>query len=681
MPCSARDNSLNPPDFGPPPVIPGFGIPFAPLQIPFPDVKIPDGIPEDLLALLDQLKINWPGGLSLPNPDELMKTIWDGVAALLNQLAPFLSYYRFFMALLNMIICIIEVLCALMNPWATYKAIRKLYRTCLPDFLNLFPWLALIAMIIALLLLLLALLEYLLNMLEQFIKDLLANLIALGKAVQLNDVDSQLQIARKLAYILCMIEQLFAILIAFQAIMAIIQALMDMAGVGICARSSGSGCCGEEYCPDFISNSSNGVTDTAGHLMYYKTLYQNVPGFTGTLPDARTQLWQFVNNNTGATYQIKDIITPVGPDNDIFWPTPMVFDASTQLKKAPYLLEMRVYLDPATFGHADPIGGARYFRIKNIIVAKLPYLGMIDYAGGTLGPYNGTFSLTGGLVYEDDGTTPFIIGTTQASLTNFIYQAPQVTIAPFDDSINFTNIEFTWTINYEALVFYSLITMMCIPGLANDSAVLNASIDFSAVASKITLPNVAETVQCLSNALGNLRQNVSEENVAVFQAVATGCINKLQNDTKSAYSSAVIGGANDYNNSATLDPSLQFVGSPIKVTVQLKDAGGINLAAKEVGVEAAIAEKISGVVTIGNLSDFSYDGYGNFIGYINSNISGPGELLLSFNGQTFKEILHRDTITTDTAIQDRVFPYEFVGVSVIETKVRRTDADIADGEI
>ncbi len=686
MTCNTN-NSLNPPDIGPPPVIPGFGIPFAPLQVPFPDVQIPDGIPEDIIELINLLKVNWPGGVQvMPNPDELMKTVWDAVSNIMNQLAPFLSLYKFFMALLQMVICIIEVLCALMNPWATYKAIRKLYRTCLPNFLSLFPWAALIIMIISLLLLLLALLEYLYNTLLAFIRDILANLNNLSKAIQLNDTDSQLEIARKIAYLLCLIEQLFSLLIAFQAIMAIIEALMKLGGAGLCSRSSGSGCCNEEYCPDFISNSQNGITDNSGHLLYYNTLYQNIPGFTGTLPNARDQLWQFANENVTATYQIKDIITPVGPDDDIFWPTPLEFNAASQLKKVPYLLEMRLLFNPSVhpWHHTDPIGTQRYFRIKNIIVEKIPYLGMVSFNGNTVGPYTGTFSLTGGLVYEDDGFTPFYIGGNQATLTNFVYMPPEVTPSPLitDDGYNFTNIEYTWTINYEALVYYSLITMMCIPGLRNDSAVLNASTDFRSAYDKmgVDLPDINKTIQCLSTALTTLRKDVSIVNLAAFQATATGCIQSLQEATKTVYTAAVIGGGSEYQSSAVLDPDVQFVNSPITVSVQIKDSNGINLVTKEVGTEASIAEKITGTVTTGNLSAFSYDGYETFKGYINSNVAGTGELRLMFNGQTFKEVLNLDNVSKDTTIQDRVFPYQFVGLSVTDKQSRRTETDVANSE-
>ena len=111
MVCDPNDNSLSPPNLGPPPDI-GFGPMFAPPQIPFPDIALPEGIPEDIIALLQKLYALIPGGKLVPDADNYAKTVLDYVAQLLNKLGPYLAFYNFIQALLNMILCIIEVLCA-----------------------------------------------------------------------------------------------------------------------------------------------------------------------------------------------------------------------------------------------------------------------------------------------------------------------------------------------------------------------------------------------------------------------------------------------------------------------------------------------------------------------------------------------------------------------------------------
>ena len=72
-PCSPNDVSLNTP-LGPSgPAIPGFGTPFS---LPLPNISpFPNGFPEDLLSILNQLQLLIPPGALKPqlNPD-LVKT-------------------------------------------------------------------------------------------------------------------------------------------------------------------------------------------------------------------------------------------------------------------------------------------------------------------------------------------------------------------------------------------------------------------------------------------------------------------------------------------------------------------------------------------------------------------------------------------------------------------------------
>src|SRR4030067_1393771 len=153
-PCRASDSSMDV-TASPPPNIPGIGSLFAPLQIPIPELDLPTDLLEDLLELMGKLGALFPSGLFKANPDFGMKNVLDFIANILSQLAPFLSFYNFIMAALNLIICIIEVLCAIPNPFAVAAKLKRLFAECLPPFLNLFPWLALLAMILALLLLIL----------------------------------------------------------------------------------------------------------------------------------------------------------------------------------------------------------------------------------------------------------------------------------------------------------------------------------------------------------------------------------------------------------------------------------------------------------------------------------------------------------------------------------------------
>ena len=198
MSCDPNSNSLSPPIIPGVPV-PGFGLPsFAFPQVPLPD--LPFGLPESLLDLLNLLKLKFPGPWDVSGfLDDLTNSLLKHIASILNQIAPFLALYRFFQALLNMILCILEIICAYPNPFKMVKAIRRLFKRCLPLFIALFPWLALLAMIIALLLLILALIEYIIQRILAFILELLRNLKLLGQGVTLENPDATIAAAQKIA--------------------------------------------------------------------------------------------------------------------------------------------------------------------------------------------------------------------------------------------------------------------------------------------------------------------------------------------------------------------------------------------------------------------------------------------------------------------------------------------------
>src|ERR1700727_1730693 len=148
MPCA----SIILPAPGPVPA----GSPFSLPTIPIPSVDL-----EDLLDLFNQLQLLGPMGAFKPLliPD-ISKSIADAIMTLLDQFMPFLMLYKFLLPVLNLIICIIEVLCALMNPFALIAALNRLFTVCIPAFLALFPIFALILLIISIIILLILLIEY-----------------------------------------------------------------------------------------------------------------------------------------------------------------------------------------------------------------------------------------------------------------------------------------------------------------------------------------------------------------------------------------------------------------------------------------------------------------------------------------------------------------------------------------
>ena len=125
MPCSAATSNVPP---APSPFSP-FGIPFSPLGNP---IKLPSGFPEDILDLLKNFQL--PG---LPVVGVLdgnfEKDILDLIFKMLNYIYPLLAAYQFILPILRLIVCIIEVICAIPNPFAMIPAIINLFTNCLLD--------------------------------------------------------------------------------------------------------------------------------------------------------------------------------------------------------------------------------------------------------------------------------------------------------------------------------------------------------------------------------------------------------------------------------------------------------------------------------------------------------------------------------------------------------------------
>lgn len=700
-PCRVSDNTLNP-GHGITPSIPGFGISGAPIQLPFPDFAYPNGIPEDLLDLINRLGLLFPSSLFKPNLDNYSKNVLDAVMSLLNQVAPYLSLYKFFFAAINLIVCILDVLCALLNPFSLSRAIRRLFKNCLPAFLNLMPWIALIAMIISLMLLLLALIEYLIATILGYLDEIRRNIALLLDAVNVSDAERSLSAARKIASLLCLIQNLFAILVAFGAILSVVEALAQVGGRNPCGSGATSDCCDDSVCPPFIRNNPEGFTNPTGTLVYLKQLNHDLFALFPSLPQgvinfgsARNESWQFTDNTNGLTFKIADIITPI--DGNTYWPEGLSFDANSSVKKIPYFLDMRFFINPTFFiNMAGDTKGPRFFQIKNCIITQKPYIGLNTFNNGFIGlPNTGTATLTGGLVFEDDGTTPVMINGVQATLTTFVHlapaNAPSTGPITVNDTALITNVTYTVKQNHDALVSYALITLGCLPEIATERAVIGAQFaDIRAVVTKIDFPNITGssatggvngTIDCLQKALAKFRTDVSLAGADQFQADILACLGTLRNDTANAYKQAVGAGFDQFNSSITIDPTIQFVGSTINVVVTLKDAAGNPIAFNmpSIFVNEFIL-RLDASVTLGEIATFNYDGKQSFISTITSKNAGNGELTVSFDKKIFSLIKNRDQADIPTSIVENILPYTFVGnIGITDQQPvnRRDDGDVA----
>jgi hypothetical protein len=719
MPCNPADNNLNPPAIPGIP-IPGFGIPFSPVQLPVPGFKLPDGFPESILDLINNLNINWPGGPIGPQIDNFGVTVLKAIMDLFGQIMPFMSLYNFFMALLNMVSCIIDVLCALSNPFKLIRAIRRLIKTCLPPFLNLFPWAALITMIISLLLLLLALILYILERVLEIIRDLLLNLDLLTRGLTLQDAEATVAVSFKIASLLCIIENLVAMFGAIAAIFAIIETLSQIAGAGVCSRSSSSGCCGDDVCPPFIRDNPDGIKGSLGRLIYYNQIvdpnqtpnpfFSTILGANNTSNTLRKEIWQFVNDDPDQVYMFKDIITRYKDNTatrnnngssrsnsdafeygDIFWPEGVSYTNETTLRKAPYSVDLTLKdIDLNQFDSTYKTVEPTTVVIKNAIVDVKPYIGERRESGSiekTDDTNNlGTLSIVGGFAYYHDGSTPILNSQgDQLSLEDIIHlkQTQSPIIPSYDDGYEISDIEFTLNINHASLLGYNLTVAGCVPDIAIEAEKLNARFaeTFIPIIAKVgNMPDVAGAQKCVSSALEKLRKDVTTDNVLEAQASIVLCLEDLKNQTEDAFCRALFAGVDPYESTFEIDPDMQFVSREIKVYVELRDSSGINIS-KNIPDSCIpnILENLKGEVTLGEISDFTYDIVNSrFIGNITTDIGGEGELRISWRSNIFQNIINSDDVDVDTVFEDNMLPYTFVGLNRANQDNRRDAGDVAN---
>lgn len=662
-PCSPNDVSFPSPDGPSGPSIPGFGIPSV---LPVPTIPYPANFPEDLLDLMNKLQMLIPPGALKPqlNPN-FGKDIYDGIMKLLDQFMPFLMLYKFFLPILNLIICIIEVLCALMNPFALISALNRLFTQCIPEFLNLFPIFALILMIISLLLLLLALILYIIDQILKLIKALLRNINALVKAFQSANATSVLTIAKKLGALLCIFQNLFVLLALFTIIIQVIKDILSLIfSIPPCdggGPGSTEGCCAATYCPTIVQGNFTNETGTFQYLPeagYQTTVALGINFLTS---DLRQESWQLFDSNQSQAQAFNNIVNAFDVSNTvipkpIFFPTDAKYDATTPPGQSAYTMDLKMFYDPAQWGRTDPLG-ARLIRFKDCIVLKIPSSNLVVYNNGTVDEPTGVLSIAGGLGYELDGTTKLTgfapDGTSpigdQATLNNFIHKPSQFSASPVllpTDGYTFSNMEYTFKPNLPVLLQKNLVNMKCMPAIALNSGFLNnvmfsqVTFQSAALSDQVngrngrTFPDTAQAQQCLTTAISNLRSNLTVAGVAEFQTTTTLCLTKLQDDTKEAIFGLIGIGFNPCESTFSLSPTTQFTTQPIVVTVNLNENNGLPITnGIPSDVAANVAKNIKATPTVGTISPFTYDGYQAFTANLTSTDPGQGQIIIAFQNQ------------------------------------------------
>jgi len=698
MPCNPNDIHINVPS-GPSGIkIPGFGLAVS-LNIPNINL-IPAGFPEDLLDLFNKLQFLLPSGILKPNLSlNFTRDILDSIMNFLDQFMPFLMLYKFFLPILNLILCIIEVLCALANPFKLISAINRLFRDCLPAFLRLFPFLAIIIMLISLILLLIKFILYLIDQIVKFVKNLLRNIMCLYRALTKGDSNSILAIAKKIGAMLCIFQNLFVLLaifnIIFQAIKDILSLAFSIPPCDSSDPSNANGCCTPDVCPEIVKSNYTRVTGKFQYINKFGIDGSSVsPLFKFYNFDLRSEGWQLFDVNQTIQQQFINIVNAYDVTESpkpVFFPVDGTYNATTTPKQAPYTIDLRLFYNPISWGRA--LGVQRWIRFHNCIVTHAPTTNY-TLANNTIQTANsGVLLLAGGSGYEDDGKTKLygydIDGitpiSTQATLENFIHKPTTLsTLKPvYDvtDGYEFFNVEYTFKPNIPILFSKNLITLGCEPSIALNKLFVNSTVagDYALKLGLlngllnasdgnpnsnfpgVSFPDVNAAQECLSTAVSALRTNLTPEGIAEFTSTTNICLLKLQNDANSTLNSLIGLGVDPCKSTFKLSQNKQFTNNQIIVYVNLNESNSVSLVnGIPVDIGANLASRIKAYPTLGNVDSFVYDGYNIFTANLVSDKSGTGSIMLSFDNNMFCNNIIPTDITIPPTHTLQELTYQFI---------------------
>lgn len=557
------------------------------------------------------------------------------------------------------------------------------------------------------LVLMIALVEYIINQAAKLIKAMLRNIMMLNKAVSESNSTSVLAIAKKLGAMLCMFQNLFVLLSLFNIIIEVVRDILKLSfSIPPCDSNDSTdadGCCTPDVCPAIVKQS---YTRTTGTLQYFNSVKQTSAFGAGFTIPFRNETWQFFDPAQTQAQQFINIVdafdVPVSPGNPkpVFFPTDSIYSASTPIKQAPYLVDLRLFYNPSQWN--GRIGTPRWIRFKNCIVTNAPTSYYNNYQNSPIGTASGVFNLVGGLGYEDNGTT-ILHGfasdgitqlSSQAQIQNFLHYPESTSLTPVlhpTDGYVFNNkVEYTFKPSIEVLINKNLVTLGCHPDLAMNKAFINqmfagdAALKFAQLADLINsdkFPSPNKAVECLSAAITGVRNDLTVSGLAAFQATITACLGKLALDANNSLLDMIGLGFDPCNSAFTGTPKVQFTSQPIKISVDIRDRNKINLTtALAPNIADAVASRIKGYPTFGNISKFSYDGYQFFTADLNSYTAGSGQLMISFDSNIFCTNIIPADVTIPPSHTLQTFDYKFIytldGANMINTGI----GDESDGK-
>jgi hypothetical protein len=663
------------------PPIPGLDGFTADLNFPTFGIELPDGIPEDLLDWIRRLRFNLPGGGILEGIlRSLQDTIAEIIARLLQSLNLFLSMYNFIMSIIEIIICIINVLTAFKSIRKMIKRIKCLIRKCFPLFVRVvMPFFALLALLLNLLALLLALIEYIIDLIRRLIEQLLRNIKRLKNVLRDGNSNSALAIIAKLSDLMCLFEHVFVLLSIIELIFALIEGKLNK-NFKVCngGSSSGSILTDDDLCASFLQEPNLQISESPeiwnlrmkggsnAFVWYCNEVYgQPFSLFPATsVAKIRNESVYLQDDSLADALKFKNVIKykPIN-ENRYFpmFPFDKTITEDMDESLIPYFVDITINADPND-GY-----GARDITVENTVVTLPTFRALLDVIAN-IPKYttnnNGYLSISGGQTIDDfNGYNGKTIKELLKDVTGY---DPNISGNGSQSQLALKSYQVK--ANYEALVEYGLVTIGCLPTMKQEYA------HFDEVYEKPLRPNISVDLPDMTSAIANMRQCVNTLNSSFNEtAINTfdNCMNEilvdLSNQANTAYCQLLDQSIDIYNTQINLTPEMQFVTLPIEVKVKpISDdnrtfdelVGGFG---SSIDINSCISTKFTAKVTLGDISTFTYDGYGNFIAEITSDTPGDGYVDVYYNGEQIPTVIAPNNIDQQPSVTYESKEYTFVG--------------------
>lgn len=209
----------------------------------------------------DLLQYQLPGGGSLQGYTDpaQSQSIGNSINSMLAALAPFLSAYQMLLPIIGIIRGIIEVICALLNPWAVISAIIKLFSKYIPPFISLFPPLAGIVLILSTIKAILAIVFFILTTIVPWIQLIINNIQTLAANFGTNRAAQDAGRKKLLSLLMSLLNQL-GVLNILKPLLEIIFFILGLAAGFPCSKDEeDSTCCNDNVCPPVLKDPPKGL--------------------------------------------------------------------------------------------------------------------------------------------------------------------------------------------------------------------------------------------------------------------------------------------------------------------------------------------------------------------------------------------------------------------------------------